>query len=231
LQTLHYNDSAMIVRLLTEQAGAVSMLVPIRRGRRTAVRHTLFQPLAVLSVEWNEQPRRELQHPREVLTALPLASLPYDARKAAIALFVAESLYYAVRTERDTRDIFAYVVRSIEWLDTCEGNFANFHLVFLLHLTAFLGFKPNIEDARAGDWFDLRAACFVHERPMHSDYLSPAEAALLPKLLRMNYGTMRLFRFTGAERSQLLGRINDYYRLHLPSFPQLKSLEVLRQLF
>lgn len=47
----------------------------------------------------------------------------------------------------------------------------------------------------------------------------------------MNYATMHLFRFSGAERSRLLGHINDYYRLHLPGFPELKSLPVLAEVF
>lgn len=34
-----------------------------------------------------------------------------------------------------------------------------------------------------------------------------------------------------AERTRCLTTINDYYSLHLPDFPVLKSLEVLKELF
>lgn len=231
LRTLRYNDESLIAHLLTEQCGCVGMVVRMSRSRRASVKHALFQPLAVLDVEWSEHKRSELQRPRSVQVAMPLSTLPYDPHKAAIALFLAEFLYYAVRSEPDTRAIFEYVVRSVEWLDTCRDGFANFHLVFLLRLTRFLGFMPNVHEAHAGDWFDMRASCFVSERPLHADVLLPEDAALVPKLMRMRYETMRLFRFNGDERSRLLERINYYYRLHLPEFPELKSLAVLRELF
>lgn len=231
LHTLRYNDSQLIVDLLTEEMGCVSMMVRISRSKRAAVRHTLFQPLAVLDVEWEHRPKANLQKPKAVQVALPLASLPYDAYKSSIALFVAEVLRYALRNEPDTRVIYNYVVRSVEWLDACEGGFSNFHLVFLLRLTHFLGFMPLVEDVQEGSFFDLRASCFVPSQPLHADYLNPVDAALVPKLLRMRYDTMRFFRFNGAERSRLLEYINLYYRLHVPNFPELKSLSVLKSLW
>lgn len=231
LRTLRYNDEALIADLLTEQCGCVAMMVRVSRSKRAAVKHVLFQPLAVLEVEWEHRPKANLQRPNQVQTALPLMSLPYDPHKSAIALFLAEFLHYALRGEPDSADLFAYVIRSVEWLDTCESGFANFHLVFLLRLTRFLGFMPNVEDARLGDYFDLRSSVFVHERPLHADYLLPADAALVPKLMRMRFETMRVFRFSGNDRSRLLEAINTYYRLHVPDFPELKSLAVLKMLF
>lgn len=231
LHALRYNDSQLIVDLLTEEMGCVSMMVRISRSKRAAVRHTLFQPLAVLDVEWEHRPKANLQKPKAVQVALPLVSLPFDPYKNSIALFVAEVLRYALRNEPDTRVIYNYVVRSVEWLDTCEGGFSNFHLVFLLRLTHFLGFMPLVEDVQEGSFFDLRASCFVPTQPLHSDFLAPIDAALVPKLLRMRYDTMRFFRFNGAERSRLLEYINLYYRLHVPNFPELKSLAVLKSLW
>lgn len=231
LRTVKYTDEAFIAHLLTEQCGCVAMMVRISRSRRTQVRHTLFQPMTVLAVEWAEHARASLQRPKSVQVVQLFSSLPYDPHKSAIALFLADFLYHAVRSEPDTTSLFAYVERSLEWLDACRTGFANFHLVFLLRLTYFLGFMPNLHEARAGDWFDLRSSCFVHERPLHPDFLSPSDAALLPKFMRMRYENMRFFRFSGNDRSRLLRHINDYYRLHLPDFPELKSLAVLGDLF
>lgn len=231
LNTLRYNDETLIANLLTEECGCVGMSVRISHARRAAVRHALFQPLAVLSVEWNERPKATLQRPRSVQSAMPFVSLPYDPYKSAIALFIAEFLSHAVKSESDHRSIFSYVLRSIEWLDTCTGGFANFHLVFLLRFTRFLGFMPNVDVAVADSYFDLRASTFVSFRPVHPDFLEPADAALVPLLMRMRYDNMRYFKFSGADRSRLLEYINVYYRLHLPGFPELKSLAVLKDLF
>ena len=231
LRSIKYNDETLIVHLLTAEMGCVGMAVRVSRSRRAAVRHTLFQPLAVLDVEWERRPKAGLQRPKNAAVALPLVSLPYDPYKSAIALFLAEFLYYALRSEPQGRSLFDYVSHSVAWLDACARSFSNFHLVFLLRLTRFLGFLPNVEDFTPGAWFDLRSASFVARQPLHPDCLCPADAALVPKLLRMRYDTMHVFRFSGEERSRLLEQINRFYSLHLPNFPQLNSLAVLRALF
>lgn len=231
LHILKFKDDQLIADVLTEERGLVGMAVRVSRSRRAAVRHVLFQPLAVLDLEWDERQRASLQRPRAAQVAVPLATLPCDPFKSAMGLFVAEFLLHAVRGESEPHALFAYVVRSLEWLDACGRDFSNFHLVFLLRLSRFLGFMPNVEDYRPGSYFDLRAAVFTRVRPLHPDFLAPEDAALLPKLLRMRYATMHVFRFTGRERSRLLEQMNRYYSLHIPNFPELKSLDVLRTLF
>lgn len=231
LNTIKYNDESLIVNLLTQQCGCLGMLVRISRSKRAAVRHALFQPLAILDIEWDEHPKANLQRPKTAQSAYPFGSIPFDPHKSAISLFIAEFLHHAIRSEPDSKSIYEYVVHSIKWLDACQEGFANFHLVFLLRLTRFLGFMPNVEHAFEGAYFDLRCSCFVAEQPTHPDFLNPVDAALVPKLLRMRYGTMHVFKFCGADRSRLLEYINLYYRLHLPDFPELKSLSVLKELF
>lgn len=232
LHTLKYNDDSLIVDVLTEAVGRVSFMVRISRSPRTAVRHTLFRPMALLDLEWNHRPGTTgLRRPKSAQTAVPLVSLPYDPHKAAMSLFLAEFLHHAVRDESEPGALFRYIFQSVEWLDTCRRGFANFHLVFLMRLSRFLGFAPNLEDWRPGDFFDLEASRFVALRPLHGHCLVPEDAARLPLLSRMNFGTMHVFRFSGSERSRLLGYINEYYRLHLPDFPELKSLAVLKDMF
>lgn len=231
LHTLRYSDDALIAHVLTESEGCVGFMVRIARSPRAAVRHTLFQPLAMLEIEWNHRPTAELLRPKSAVPFHTFAELPYEPAKLTTGLFLAEFLHHALRGEPPSTLLFSYVQRSLEWLDACPRGYANFHLVFLLRLTHFLGFRPNTEDYRTGFYFDLQASAFVGTRPLHPDFLSPAETALLPTLLRMRYENMRLFRFSGAERSRLLAVLIRYYRLHVPGFPELKSLDVLRAVF
>lgn len=231
LHTLKYNDESIIAEVLTETSGCVSFMVRISRSPRAAVRYTLFQPLSLLELEWNHKDGGGVRRPKAVQVALPFCSIPYEPHKTAVALFLAEFLRSAVRVEADPGPLFEYLFRSIEWFDTSRSGIANFHLVFLLRLARFLGFEPNLEGARSGACFDLEGGRFVASPPAHGHYLAPADAARLPLLMRMNFGTMHLFRFSGSERSRLLACINLYYRLHLPAFPELKSLAVLKELF
>jgi DNA repair protein RecO (recombination protein O) len=117
------------------------------------------------------------------------------------------------------------------WLDGQQANFANFHIVFLLRLTRFLGFYPNLDDYEDGDYFDLRESEFMRNPPVHRDFLHPEEAQKVQLMMRMDFPTMHLFRMSHDDRNRLLEISIKYYRLHLPDFPEMKSIEVLQALY
>ncbi|MBS5614705.1 MAG: DNA repair protein RecO C-terminal domain-containing protein, partial [Prevotella buccalis] len=163
--------------------------------------------------------------------AYPFSTIPFNSYKLSISLFLSEFLYFSVRGEHEVGALYQYVENSIRWLDSAEGAFANFHLVFMMHLTRFIGFYPNLENWHSGDFFDLRNGVFCSLVPLHPDFIPPNEAAKIGQLMRMNYETMHLFRFSREERNRCANLILRYYRLHIPSFPELKSLSVLQDLF
>jgi DNA repair protein RecO (recombination protein O) len=236
LHTLRNNDTMLIVQAYTDSLGRISLRIPASSPRstrrRTAVRSVLFQPLSILEMEIDVRPGTTIYNIKEAKAACPFASIPYDPYKSAITLFLAEFLYRAVREEAGNPVLYAYLRHSIVWLDTCRGSVANYHLVFLMRLARFLGLTPNLDDYRTGDYFDLQNACFTSSRPSaHPFFLHPEESARLSMLMRMNYDTMHLFRLSRTERNRCLVIINSYYRLHLPDFPVLKSIEVLKELF
>jgi DNA repair protein RecO (recombination protein O) len=231
LHTLKYNDTSNIVDIYTELCGRISFLVPASRTRTAAVKPVLFQPLSIIALEAQFRTSSNLYRIKEV-KAYPFRSIPYHPHKSAIALFLAEFLYRVVKEEGENRPLFAYLKHSIEWLDECEAYFANYHLVFLMRLTRFLGLYPNLDDYHQGDYFDLLNAGFTSLRPCkHAFYVDPEESFRLTRLMRMNYDTMHLFSMNRAERARCLVIISDYYRLHIPGFHDLKSLAILQELF
>ena len=163
--------------------------------------------------------------------ASPFSSIPFDPNKLSISLFIAEFLYYALRSEQRNEPLFDYIVNSIQWLDAQTNRFANFHLVFLMRLSRFLGFYPNLDHYQAGDYFDLRESVFLPVPPVHRDFLHPQEAEKIQLMMRMDFPTMHLFRMSHQERNRLLEVSLIYYRLHIPDFPELKSVSVLQELY
>lgn len=232
LHTLKYNDASNIIDIYTCEGGRMSFLVKIPRSRKSGVRNVLFQPLALVELEADVRPTASLHRIREAKSLHPFVSLPYHPYKSSIAMFLAEFLYRALKEEASNEPLFAYLQHSIRWLDGCgERPFANFHLVFLMRLSRFLGLYPNVDDYTSGCYFDMLNACFTPLLPKGGTFLGPEEAGRIRLLLRMNYDTMHLFAMNRAERNRCLTVINDYYRLHLPDFPVLKSIEVLKELF
>lgn len=227
---LRYSDDQLIVEGLARNYGRVSFVVRISHAPRAKVRHVIFQPMAVLEVQWEEKPRAKLMRPIAARVSQPWSSLHTSPIKAAITLFLAEFLLQVCRHEQSGELFFDYLLHSLTWLDTAEEGFANFHLLFLMRLAQFLGIAPNTSDTGL-PFFDLMAAEFVLRAPAHAYYIYGDEARAFEQLLRMNFSTMHLFQLTRTQRNRILELILTYYRLHIPSLPELKSWEVLREIF
>lgn len=231
LSTVNYGDRQLIVDLLTRQAGRQSFIVRLSQSPHGRVHRRLFQPLTLLDADFTLRPNRTLQRFSEVRMSRPWTSLTANPYKMPLVFFVAEFLRHATRDEQDVATLFDYVVDSVEWLDMASEGYANFHLVFMIRLSMFLGFFPNLESYEPGACFDLRSGCFSTTVPPHPDYIQADEAEAMVGLMRLSFTTMRLFRMSREERNRCVDVILEFYRLHIPAFPELKTLGVVRELF
>ncbi len=240
LHTIKYGEQKLIVDMFTRQHGRLSFVVTVPKTNHGKLRKQYFQPLTLLSIETDVRPQVQLQKLREAAILTPFTSLYIHPVKLSLCLFLSEFLYHALKGEQQNEALFDYVTTSLQWLDGRERDFANFHLVFLMHLSRFLGFYPNLDRDELNFapyvsdrslYFDLRAATFCSSPPMHRDFLMPDEASHLQLMMRMDYPTMHLFRLNRQQRNRCIEVALLFYRLHLPDFPDLRSLEVLRELW
>jgi len=231
LHALKYGETRLIVDMFTRSHGRLSFIVSLPKSPKGKIKKQFFQPLTLLEIETDVRPKLQLQKLSDVRLLYPFSTIPFEPEKLAISLFIAEFLYYAMRGEQQNVPLFDYVTDSIQWLDGQEGRFANFHLVFLMRLSRFLGFYPNLDGYTPGDYFDLRESIFSAQPPGHHEFLQPAEAEIVQLMMRMDYATMHLYRLSHHDRNRLLEVALTYYRLHLPDFPELKSLAVLQELY
>lgn len=231
LRTVKYGESRIIVDLLTREAGRVSMVCQLTKSGKGKIKKQLLQPMTMLDVVFDYRKNISLQHFQDLRIGQVYRSLLFDPYKLSITLFLAEFLIYATRDETDNRQLYDFIETSLLWLDNADGGFANFHLVFMLRISLFIGFYPNLDDYHEGCWFDLREGCFTPLRPSHNDCLKPDEAARMRTIMRMSLDNMHLFRMSRVERNRCAEIILYYYRLHQSDFPELRSIEVLKELF
>ena len=231
LHTIKYGETRIIVDMFTRTHGRLSFIVNIPKSIKAKTKKQFFQPLNILEIEVDVRQKVQLQKLSDVRLAMPFSSIPFNPHKLSISLFIAEFLYYALRSEQQNALLYDYVESSILWLDSQDDRYANFHLVFLMRLSRFLGFYPNLEHYQTGDYFDLRESMFLPTPPLHRDFPYPQEAEMVQLMMRMDYPTMHLFKMTHQERNRLLEVTITYYRLYLTDFPELKSIAVLQELY
>lgn len=231
LHTMKYGESQIIVDFLTESMGRLTFMVKLAKSARAKMKKQYFQPFSVLDIIFEHRSNKKMQKLSDVAIAVPITGLALSPYKQAISLFLAEFLTYATRNEQENKPLFQFVYNSLLWLDMSQGNVANFHLVFLMHLTLYLGFSPNMENETQGAYFDLQEGCFTSYVPLHANYLSKEDTIKLKAMVRLQYQTMHLYTMSRQERNYCIEVIEKYYRLHLPNFPELKTLPILRELF
>ena len=243
LHSLKYGETRLIVDLFTREAGRLSCIVPLPKTPKSRLKKQYFQPMTQLEVEVDLRQRLQLQKMKDARLLSAYASIPFSPEKLALSLFIAEFLYYALRSEQRDEPLFAYVSGAMQWLDMAEDGYANFHLTFLMRMSRFLGFYPNLEEweVRGGGderesampdmLFDLREGRFCTTAPLHRDFLQPDDARRIHILMRMDFPTMHLFRLNRTDRNRIVDVLLHYYRLHIPQFPELKSLSVLQELW
>lgn len=231
LHVLRYKEDSLIADIFTERYGTVPFLVRVPRQRKPTLRTQLLRPLNILELTFDMRQTQSLQRLKEMHVAVPYASLPYEPVKETLALFLSEVLRYALRHEASNEPLMEFLLRSLRWLDDAQGAVSNFHIVFLLQLTHYLGIQPDLQDADGTQYFDFSDGCLRPQMPLQGYSLVPDEARLLPLLLRLQYRSMHLLRLSREQRVRILDLIILYYRLHVAEFPELKSLAILHEVW
>lgn len=231
LHSIPYNDKYSIIYMYTEHFGRVSYMVARSRSKKSGVAHALFMPLSVLEMEVEHKNNRDLHRIKEAKSCFPLNELCCNPIKNIVALFLAEVLYRVVKETEPDPGLFSFVYQSVTLLELSDKGIANFHLVFLLRLLHHLGIFPNTESYHFKTYFDMLNGVFIDRIPMHKHYLNVAESEIFANLLRISFENMHVYTFSRTERVNIIHRIIEYYRLHLPEFPEIKSVSVMQSLF
>lgn len=231
LRSVKYGDAQLIVDVFTEKFGRMAFVVRISKSSKSRMRRQYFQPMMILDIEFDHRPKSKLQKLKDVAIGIPFGDIPFSPFKLSISMFLAEFLCYSTRNESTHVALFQFLVNSMEWLDVAPKGYANFHVVFMIRLSLFLGFSPNMESGSDGGLFDLEEGRFVTCTPNHQHCLGKEESLRMRQLVRLTYSTMHLYAMSHVERNRCVSVIVEYYRLHIPDFPEMKTLSVLQDIF
>lgn len=229
LSSLKYGDTGLIVKAFTEAEGLKSYWVrgalPSKKGRRKAA---CFLPLMLIEVVARHKNKGTLEHLQEVRVISPYQTLHTQVVKNSLVLFLAEMLSNSLRGQAQDQELFVYLEYALQWLDQ-HDTVPNFHLLFLLNLTRYLGFYPDTAHAHA-PYFDLLEGRFCEVAT-----LNPlVEGGLLEsftKLLGLSFDALETVHLSRGHRQALLEKVVLYFELHIHGFKKPKSLAVLQAVF
>lgn len=229
LSKLKYGESDLIVKCFTKERGLVSYILKgALKSKKSSSKVVYFQPLTQLVVEEKFYPKRTLHHFKEVKPYYIYKSLHSNIFKSAIVLFLSEILPNTINEEEKNEGLYTFIETSLQYLDT-EENYANFHLLFLLKLTRYLGIQPE-QEIQKSTFFNLQSGVF--ENVDYGRYsISGDNLYLLKRLLGINFDELEAVKINSEQRQSFLNMLLFYFELHLEGFKKPKSLKVLNEVF
>jgi DNA repair protein RecO (recombination protein O) len=227
ISSLKFQEKSLIVKCFTLSDGLKSYFVrDAFSSRKSNQKIAYFQPFSILEIEAVHKNKGTLENFKEIKLAIPFQTIHNSITKSTMVLFLSEMMHYSIHEEEENEALFTYLETALLWLDA-HDDMANFHLIFLLEATKYLGFYPDITDIDLL-YFEMTEGVFTPFNAISS--LSVHETSLLKKLLSLKFES-DLKTFHIIERQLLLKILIDYYSFHLEGFRKPKSLDVLKEVF
>lgn len=228
INTIKYGDTSLIATCYTENCGIKTyMLRGVLKAKKSKLKTAYFQPLMQLNLMANHNNKGALNSIQDVEVVHFYNSIYTNIKKQTISLFLSEILYHSIKEEEQNSSLYKYLETAFLWLDT-HDNIANFHLLFLLNLTKFLGFYPEMNDVTKS-YFNLLEGSFTSNNKPSS--VSGENLRQFKKLLGINFDVLNQVDFNAANRQAVLSILIQYFELHLSGFRKPKSLNILKAVF
>jgi DNA repair protein RecO (recombination protein O) len=230
-RTVKYGETSVIADIFTEEKGLQTFIGGSVRTAKSRMPFNLFQPMSVVDIVANyRSDGQRLHRLKELRAAEIFTAIPFEIRRGAVTLFMAEICRKSIHDHEPNPELFAFLLDYLRLLDRTPNPIANLHLHFLLHLSGFLGFQPEHELEEAG-YFDLKEGVFVEESPGHPYYVELEDAVWLSRLLACAAERCHELSIPRATRKRLQQRLLQFYQFHVPGFDGLNTPDVLDLVF
>lgn len=227
LRTVKFKDTDLIVKCYTEQGIKSYLIKGVFGNRKAKIKPAYFQPLNILEIIANHNDKGTLNSIKEVCLSYIYLNIPQDVVKQSLVLFLTEIFNFSLQEEEANMPLFNFLNTSLQWLDT-HTHIANFHLVFLIKLTKYLGFFPQTKQMNY-NYFNLQEGLFQNQKTPTS--IAGQKIVLFRNLLGINFDDMQELKLDKHQRQLILEVLISYFELHLLGFKKLNSLPILQSVF
>jgi len=229
LNSVKYSETSLIIKIYTEEFGLQSYMVRGVRSKSAKIKPALLQNLSLVDLEVYHKEKKSIQTIKELRPGYTFSSIPFNMKKSAVAVFINEILYKAIREEEQNTELFRFIYESVKLLDMEPGLNPNFHLLFMVHLTKFLGFFPKNNFSDQTNTFDLQEGVFKKQDLPGELLLIMPGTGYLNNLINGTFDKLSTLQIPSKIRTLLLDNLIKYYTLHLPGFGNVKSHIVMKE--
>ena len=230
IKSIKQGETSSIVSCYLEEIGFKSFLVKgLYNQKRSRFSKAHFFPLNIININYSFSESRGLGFIKEVKSEFLFNTIHTDIQKSSVIVFLSEILNSVFREELEVnQDLFNFLLSSLIWYDNIE-ECNNYHIKFLIELTKYIGFYPNIIN-KYDMYFCLESGSTSSTKPL-AGKIDGEDLNLFKELLGTKFEDLNTMSINRASRTRILNKIIDYYSLHLQMFKTPKSIHVFAEVF
>ena len=147
LNYIKYKETSIISKIYTKEFGLKSYLINGIRTKKGKFNISSFQPLSLLDLVVYENKNSQIGRIKELKFDKIYFTNHHVQKKISICLFISEVLLKLITFQVPDKNQFNFVRNSLIELDKIVDNYENFHIIFLIKFSKYLGFEiSNISD-------------------------------------------------------------------------------------
>ncbi|MDC0162716.1 DNA repair protein RecO [Flavobacteriaceae bacterium] len=230
IRSLKNGETSLIVSCYLEDIGYKTFIVKgVFGSKKSKFSKAYFFPLNIVSLNYSYTEGRNLGFIKEVKSEKLYTSLHVDIQKSSVIIFLSEILNSIFKEETTVnKDLFNFLLNTLSWYDQVKSC-NNFHIKFLIELSRFIGFYPNINNEN-DSFFNLESGSTCATQTIGIN-LSGKDLTLFKEFLGTEFEDLNSMNIKSESRTRILNYIIDYYSLHLQMFKTPKSINVFAEIF
>ncbi|MEF9985614.1 MAG: DNA repair protein RecO [Bacteroidales bacterium] len=241
LHTIKHGDSGMVVQCYSNIYGKQSLYLKLLS--KHLGKFANIHRLSVLDIITYSNGTSSMPIIKEVLPVFNLGGIRTNIYKNTMAIFISELLCKSIREVEANNTLFEFLKASIGILNSIEEGMANFHIHFMVHLSKMLGFKPLDNYSYQMPLFCINTACFTEaylvfdgqrciiDQSRTTTHFKAEESLLLHTILNTAFTNISSIKCTGELRLAFAKQMIIYISHHLGINIEIKSLDVLHEVF
>lgn len=222
LRKTKLSGGGYILKILTLEFGIRSYF-----GRTSKQIKNKYLPLSIAELTGYQQAKKTIYSLKEYETSPPLRDVYQNIYKSNVLIFINEILNNVIQEEESNPEKYYFLENKIKELENNSFD-SNFHLIFLIQLSSFLGFEPDTSGE--GTYYDFAEGEFTSKTPTHSHFFDEKESVLFKSIYEAGFESNSELTLSNQTRKRGLQIMITYYRYHT-EMRELKSLPVLEMIF
>ncbi|MBK8626743.1 MAG: DNA repair protein RecO [Saprospiraceae bacterium] len=227
-RTIKYSETSIICDVYTKEKGLRSFIVSGVRSAKSGSKAAIYRHLNIVDLISYDQEAEKLARIKEISLHHHFQKINTDVVISSMAIFILEVCRNAIKEKEANPDLYTFLEDWLLYLDSTQPISPLVHILFMTELSILLGFGPMDNHSGETPYFDMMEGIFC-EYHDNSDYILDGEDSQnLYQICQTDRFTVGKIHILKPERDRLTDNLLKYYKIHIPGFRDLNSLDVLR---